>query len=40
MEDKMMEIPSEEQNKVKRMKRTADSPETSGIIPNAPTIKL
>ena len=25
MEDKMMEIPSEEQNKVKRMKRTEDS---------------
>ena len=25
MEDKMMEIPSEEQNKVKTMKRTEDS---------------
>ena len=38
LEDKMVEITSEEQNKVKRMKRTES--ETSGTISNAPTFKL
>ena len=37
LEDKMMEVASEEQNKVKRMKRIS---ETSGIISNAPTFEL
>ena len=37
LEDKMVEITSEEQNKVKRMKRIS---ETSGIISNAPTFEL
>ena len=36
----MLEITSKEQDKVKRMKRTEDSPETSGSISNAPTFKL
>ena len=36
----MVEITSEEQNKVKRMKITDNSPETSGTISNAPTFKL
>ena len=40
LENKMVEITSEEQNKVKRMKRTEDSPEISGSISNAPTFKL
>ena len=40
LEDKMSEITSKEQDKVKRMKRTEDSPETSGNISNAPTFKL
>ena len=37
LEDKMVEITSEEQNKVKRMKRTEDSLRTFGTISNAPT---
>ena len=37
LEDKMVEITSEEQNKVKRMKRIEDSLETSETISNAPT---
>ena len=40
LEDKMVEITYEEQNKVKRMERTEDSLETSGTISNAPTFKL
>ena len=40
LEDKMLEITSKEQDKVKRMKRTEDSPENSGTISNAPTFKL
>ena len=36
----MVEITSEEQNKVKRMKRTEDSSETSGTISNTPTFEL
>ena len=37
LEDKMVEITSEEQNKVKRIKRTEYSvSETSGTISNAP----
>ena len=40
LEDKMLEITSEEQDKVKRMKRNEDSPETSGTISDAPTFKL
>ena len=40
LEDKMVEITSEEENKVKRMKRTEDISETSGTISNAPTFKL
>ena len=35
-----MEIISEEQNKVKRMKRTEDSLETSETIPNTPIFEL
>ena len=38
LEDKMVEITSEEQNKVKRMKRTVS--ETSGTISNATTFEL
>ena len=37
LEDKMVEITSEEQNKVTRMKRIEDSLETSETISNAPT---
>ena len=37
LEDKMVEIASEEQNRVKRMKRTVS--ETSGTISNAPTLE-
>ena len=37
LEDKMVEMTSEEQNKVKRMKRTETSLETSGTISNTPT---
>ena len=40
LEDKMVEINSEEQNKVKRMKRARTVSETSGTISNAPTFKL
>ena len=40
LEDKMVEIISEEQNKAKRMKRTEDSLRDSGTISNAPTSKL
>ena len=36
----MVETISEEQNKVKRMKRTEDSLETSETISNAPTFEL
>ena len=39
LKDKMVEITSEEQNKVKRMKRTEDS-GTSGTISNAPTFEF
>ena len=34
----MVEITSEEQNKVKIMKRTEDSFRTSGTISNGPTL--
>ena len=37
LEGKMVEITSEEQNKVKRMKRLRTVPETSGTISNTPT---
>ena len=40
LEDKMVEITSEEQNKVKRMKRTEIISETSGTISKAPTLEL
>ena len=40
LEDKMVEMTSEEQNKVKRMKRTENSLETSGTISNTPTFEL
>ena len=40
LEDKMVEVTSEEQNKVKRIKRTEDSLWDLGIISNAPTFKL
>ena len=41
LEDEMVEITSEEQNKVKRMTRTERIvSETSGTISNAPTFKL
>ena len=40
MEDKMVEITSEEQNKVKRMKRTEDSLTDLGAISNGPTFEL
>ena len=39
-EDKMVEIISEEQNKVKRMERTEDSIRHSGTISNASTFEL
>ena len=40
LEDKMVEISSEEQNKVKRMERTEDSIRHSGTISNASTFEL
>ena len=40
LEDKMVEITSEEQNKVKRMKRAENSIRDFGTISNAPTFKL
>ena len=40
LEDKMMEITSEEQNKVKRMKRTEDGIRDLWTVSNAPTFKL
>ena len=40
LEDKMVEITSEEQNKVKRMKELRIVSETSGTISNAPTFEL
>ena len=40
LEDKMVEITSEEQNKVKRMKRTEDGLETSETISNAPIFEF
>ena len=39
LKDKMVEITSEEQNKVKIMKRTEDSFRTSGTISNGPTLE-
>ena len=36
----MVEITSEDQNKVKRMKRARIVTETSGTISNAPTFEL
>jgi len=39
-EDKMVEITSEEQNKVKRMTRTEEVSETSGTISDSPTFEL
>ena len=40
LEDKMLEITSEDQNKVKRMKRTKDSLRDPGTISNASTFEL
>ena len=40
MEDKMVDITSEEQNKVKRMKRAEDSLRDLWTISNAPTFEL
>ena len=40
LEDKRVEITSEEQNKEKRMKRTEDSLRNSGTISNAPTFEF
>ena len=40
LEDKMVEQNSEEQNKIKRMKRARIVSEISGTITNAPTFKL
>ena len=40
LEDKMVEITSEEKNKVKRMKRLRIVSDTSGTISNAPTFVL
>ena len=40
LEDKMVEITYEEQNKVKRMKELRILSETSGTISNAPTFEL
>ena len=40
LEDKMVEITSEEQNKVRRMRRLRIVSETSGAISNAPTFEL
>ena len=39
LEDKMVEITAEEQNKEKRMKRIEDNSETSGTTLNTPTFK-
>ena len=40
MEDKMVEIISEEHNKVKRIKRTEDSLRDPRAILNEPTLEL
>ena len=40
LEDNMLEITSEEQNKVKRMKRTEDSLRDLWDISNTPTLEL
>ena len=40
LEDKMVKITPEEQNKVKRMKRARTVSETSGTISNAPRFEL
>ena len=40
LEDKMVEIISEEHNKVKRMKRTEDSLRDPRTILNEPTLEL
>ena len=40
LEDTMVEITSEKQNKVKRMKGTDKSLRDLGTIPNAPTFEL
>ena len=40
LEDKMVEIISEEQNKVKRIKRTEDSLRDPRTILNEPTLEL
>ena len=40
LEDKVVEMTSEEQNTIKRRKRTEAVLETSGTISNAPTFKL
>ena len=40
LEDKMVEITAEEQNKVKRMKRTENVSETSDTISNVATFEL
>ena len=40
LEDKVVEINSEEQNKVKRMKRTEDSLRDLWTMSNAPTLEL
>jgi len=40
LEDRMVEIIAEEQNKGKRMKRIEDSLRDFGTILNAPTFKL
>ena len=40
LEDKIVEITSEEQNKVKRLKRTEDSLRDLWTISNAPTFEL
>ena len=40
LDDKMLEITSEEQNKVKRMKRIEDSLRDFWTISNAPTFEL
>ena len=40
LEDKMVEITSEEQNKVKRMKRTEDSLKTTRTTSNVPKFEI
>ena len=40
LEDKMVEITAEEQNKVSRMKRVEEVSETSGTIINSPAFEL